>query len=127
MPEETRQRLQVARIRLETAPISRLVARERRLEAVELEGGTVAPCDVLFAHPPQRQVELVRALGVELDDDGYVRVDAVRRETSVPGIYAAGDLTTRLQGAIFAASSGTQAAATINVELTMELTSAQAL
>lgn len=127
VPPESRARLEAAKVRLETAPLARLVARDGRLEAVELSGGAAVPCDVLFAHPPQRQVDLVRALGVALDDDGFVHVDPVRRETSVPGIYAAGDLTTRMQAAIAAAASGTQAAAMINVELTMELASSGAL
>jgi len=122
VPEEARQTLQAAGIRLETNPVARLVAQQHRLEAVELSDGTRVPCDVLFAHPPQQQVELVRALGVALDDDGYVRVDAMKRETSVPGIYAAGDLATRMQGAILAAATGVQAAAMLNVELMLELT-----
>jgi thioredoxin reductase len=123
VPEDTRAMFGAAGIRLETARVARLVAHGDRLEAVELEGGTRVPCEVLFAHPPQHQVELVRALGVVLEDDGYVRVDAMKRETSVPGIYASGDLTTRMQAAILAAASGMQAAAVINVDLNMELTS----
>jgi thioredoxin reductase len=122
LPPEARQKLQAAGIRLESQPVARLVAQQHRLEAVELSNGTRVPCDVLFAHPPQQQAELVRALGVALEE-GYVSVDAMRRETSIRGIYAAGDLTTRLQGAILAAAAGCQAAAMINAELTMELTS----
>ena len=76
---------------------------------------------MLFAHPPQRQVELVRALGVALDEDGYVRVDPTTRETHVSGVYAAGDLTTRMQAAILAAANGMQAAAVLNHELNVEL------
>jgi thioredoxin reductase len=120
-------RLAAAGVRLETAPVARLVARAGRLEAVELAGGERVPCEVLFAHPPQRQVGLVGALGVALDDDGYVRVDPMRRETSVPGVYAAGDLTTRMQAAIVAAGAGMQAAAAINGELTLDLAAAGAL
>jgi thioredoxin reductase len=120
VPDEARRRLESAGIRLETAAVERLAEREGRLEAVVLSGGTRVPCEVLFAQPPQRQVELVRALGLELDDDGYVRVDAMKRETSVPGVYASGDLTTRMQGAMFAAASGTQAGAMINLDLSME-------
>jgi thioredoxin reductase len=127
VPPETNARLQAAGIRLETAPVTRLVARQNRLEAVQLANGTAVPCEALFVHPRQRQVELVRALSVALDDDSYVRVDPMKRETSVPGIYAAGDLTTRMQAAIFAAAAGTQAAAMLNVELTMELASSGAL
>ena len=85
------------------------------------------PCEVLFAQPPQRHVELVQSLGLALDEQGYVRIDAMRRETSVPGIYAAGDLTTRMQGALFAAAAGTHAAAMINVEIMMDLAASGAL
>ena len=78
-------------------------------------------------HPPQKQVELVHLLGVALDDEGYVKTDPMTRETSIPGIYAAGDLTTRAQAAVLAAAAGMQAAAVINAELTTDLVTAGAL
>jgi thioredoxin reductase len=119
---ETRAPLEAAGIRVETAPVSRLVTQEDRLAGVELATGTTVPCDVLFAHPPQHQVALVRSLGVALDEEGYVQtIDPMACETSVSGIYAAGDLTTRMQGAMFGAAAGTRAAAAINAELTAEL------
>jgi thioredoxin reductase len=121
VPEGDRKTLAAAGIRLETAPISRLVSRDGRLEGVELKTGTTIACAALFAHPPQRQVDFVRALGLELDEHGYVRIDPARRETSMPGIYAAGDLANRQQTAIFAAAAGAQAAMMLNVELTAEL------
>jgi len=121
VPAESRALLESAGIRLETAPVSRLVAEGGRLQAVELANGTRVPRDVLFSHPPQRQVELVRAAAVELDEDGLVRVDPMKSETSVPGIYAAGDLTTRMQGAILAAAAGTRAATMINLDLSLDL------
>jgi thioredoxin reductase len=121
VPAELRARLEAAGIKLEAAPVTRLVAREGKLEAIELANGKRVPTEVLFAHPPQRQLELVRALGVALDAEGFVKVDPMTRETSVPGIYAAGDLTTRLQAAIIAAGQGMQAAAVLNYELTTEL------
>jgi len=76
-------------------------------------------CAALFAHPPQRQIPLVRSLDLALDENGFVRVDA-RFETSAPGIFAAGDLTSRLQAAIVAAAQGMQAAASVNVDLALE-------
>lgn len=121
IPEATQRELRAAGLRIETGRIARLVADEHRLEAVELASGARVRCELLFAHPPQHQVEVVRALGVALDGDGFVAVDPMTRQTSVPGIYAAGDLTTRMQAAIAAAASGMQAAAMINAELTMEL------
>jgi thioredoxin reductase len=53
---------------------------------------------VLIAQPRQQQVALVRDLGLALDDRGFVRIDETTRETSVPGIHAAGDLTTAESG-----------------------------
>jgi thioredoxin reductase len=78
-------------------------------------------------HPPQKQVALVSALGLALDDEGFVKTDPMTRETSIAGIYAAGDLTTRGQAAVLAAAAGMQAAAAINAELTAELVASGAL
>ena len=119
-PAEAAERLAGAGVRLEERRVARLIAREGQLERVELEGGASLPLDVLFARPPQRQVALVRALGLALDPMGYVQVDE-HRQTSVPGIYAAGDLVTPMQAAILAAAAGMQAAAMLNHELTAEL------
>ena len=120
VPAETRARLDTAGIRLESVPVARLIARDHRLEAVALADGTTVPCEELFVHPPQRQVDLVRAVGIALDENGFVRVDPMQRETSIPGIYAAGDLTTRMQAAIQAAAAGNQAASMINIDLAMD-------
>lgn len=124
LPRETVERLQGAGIRVETSPVRRLAARDGHLASAVLEDGTDVPMDVLFAHPPQRHVDIVTGLGLELDEVGYLRIDPMKRETSVPGIYAAGDSTTRMQGAVMASASAVQAAAALNMELTMELVSA---
>lgn len=121
LTDEVRGQLQGAGIRIETAPVARLVGNDGRLEAVALSSGTSVPRDVLFAHPRQHQVDLVQSLGLALDDEGYVKIDPMKRETSVAGIYASGDLTTRAQAAVLAAAAGMQAAAAINVDLAMEL------
>ncbi len=121
LPADGRAQLAAAGVQLETAPITRLLAQDGQLAAVELAGGRRIACDVLFTHPPQRQVDLVRGLDLALDPEGFVRVEPMRCETSVPGIYAAGDLTTRGQAAILAAAAGMLAAAALNTELTMQL------
>jgi thioredoxin reductase len=118
---DVRSRFLAAKIQIERASVTRLVGTGGQLEAVELAGGRRVACEALLMHPPQKQVELVRALGVALDDEGYVTIDPMTRETSIPGIYAAGDLTTRAQAAVLAAGAGMQAAAVINAELTADL------
>lgn len=126
VPAGAAERLHAGGVVLETRPIARLEAQGRALVGVLLEDGARVPCEFLYVHGPQRHVEVVRQLGLALDRDGYVVVDAMTRQSSVPGIYAAGDLTTRAQGAIYAASMGTQAAGMVNHDLTMETVRAQA-
>jgi thioredoxin reductase len=118
--------LAAAGVRVDERRIARLIARGEHLAAVEFSDGTALDRDVLFAHPHQRQVELVRALGLALDEKGFVTVDQMR-ETSIPGIYAAGDLISPAQTAILGAAAGSFAAAAINRALTIELATAGAL
>ena len=58
------------------------------------------------AHEPR--LALAVALGCELDEEGYVAGDDKRR-TTVPGVYAAGDLVPGLQLTQVAAAKGTVA------------------
>ncbi|MEP7126715.1 MAG: NAD(P)/FAD-dependent oxidoreductase [Byssovorax sp.] len=126
VPDELRARFAAARIRIEERPIMALHGRDGHLEAVEVLGGDRVPREVLFAHPPQKQVPLVESLNLELDEMGYVKVDAFFKKTSVPGIHAAGDLTTMRQGAVGAANDGVLAAAGLNYALTIEAVSREA-
>ncbi len=120
VPDEARESLRAMGIPLEERPIARLVANADGMDVV-LDGGASVRRAVLVAHPPQRHVDVVVSLGLELDEHGFVRVDPMKRETSRPGIYAAGDLTTRMQAAVAGAAAGMQTAAFMNFELTAEL------
>jgi len=125
--DDVRRNLVAAKVQIESAAVRRLVGAGGQLEAVELGDGRRVACDALLMHPPQKQVALVSALGLALDDEGFVKTDPMTRETSIAGIYAAGDLTTRGQAAVLAAAAGMQAAAAINAELTAELVASGAL
>lgn len=119
VPDETRARLARAGVAIETRKLARLVG-DDRLTAVELADGARVAIEGLFVRPRQHQVALVTALGLALDEHGFVQVD-MHKQTSHPGVYAAGDLTTGLQGAVFSAAAGYQAGASINHALTIEL------
>ncbi|MGA1821887.1 MAG: thioredoxin-disulfide reductase [Thermoplasmatota archaeon] len=60
--------------------------------------------------------ELAAYIGLDLDDEGYVRTDR-RMATSVPGVYAAGDLAGGLKQIIIAAAGGAQAATSVFEDL----------
>ncbi len=88
----------------------------KKLRAVRTDNGDV-PLDVLFLHPPQEQVLLVAALGVELDRRQAVVIDK-RGQTTVRGIYAAGDLATKSrQQVVHALSMGADAGISLTFDL----------
>jgi len=69
---------------------------EHRGCGVILEDGSRHPLAVLYgALGCDVNLSPVRDLGIELDDEGYI-VTNLRQETSVPGVYAAGDLASAI-------------------------------
>jgi thioredoxin reductase len=127
IPAEPRARLAAGGVAIDERPLRRLLGEDGVLHAVEFVDGAQRPLEALFARPPQSQQPLVAALGLALDGQGFVQVDPMRRETSTPGIYAAGDLCTPMQAAAAAVGQGMHAAAALNHELTVELALAGAL
>lgn len=120
IPAELRGRLTRAGVRLDARRIRRMVGGpDRRLTGVEMEDGALVPREAMVVRPPQRQTDLVRGLGLALDEQGLVRTDD-GAETSSPGIHAAGDLAAPMQAAIFAAAAGTRAAYLMNHRLNVE-------
>ena len=103
-------------IELVETEAKRLVGRRGALEGVELADGRLVPASLLFfsvAHQPR--IELAEQLGCRLHD-GYVAVDG-NGETTVPGVYAAGDLAPGMQLVQIAAAKGTIAG--INAALSL--------
>ena len=68
--------------------------------------GSEIACDAVLVHAPLRQRgRLAADLGLELTDAGFVAVDA-EMHTSVPGVYAAGDIAVAPQQVAVAIGSG---------------------
>ena len=114
-----RDRLARAGIAIEDRPVTALRARDGRLAAVVLANGPDFARDVLFARPAQQQTALVKALGLRLASDDLVHTE--NYETSIAGIYAAGDLMEHEHGATKAAATGASAAHVLDEALTREL------
>jgi thioredoxin reductase (NADPH) len=62
------------------------------------------------------EVELAKQAGLELTPDGYIKSDR-RHRTSVPGIYAAGDVEGQFKQIVTAAAYGSEAAMSIFEDL----------
>ncbi|MFH8795980.1 FAD-dependent oxidoreductase [Streptomyces sp. NPDC017941] len=97
-----------------TGTIRRLHHVQGALKAVEFDDGRTLERETLVWTPRQRQQPVVRRatdeLGLTVDDAGFVGVDDSRC-TSVPGLYAAGDLADRWKQSITAATAAGAAAA----------------
>jgi thioredoxin reductase len=88
-----------------------------RLRGVQLHDGCVIPRDALFV--PPRFVPnnlLLLGLGCDVDADGWVAVDTTGR-TSVPGVWAAGNVIDPRAQVITAAGAGSAAAIALNADL----------
>lgn len=99
--------------------IARLEGQWTRLECVYFEDGTVLAADVMVISPLQ---EPSSDVGTQLgcaQNGAHLNVSG-SGQTSVPGVYAAGDLSGGPQYVVSAASQGTLAAIALNTELIHE-------
>jgi thioredoxin reductase len=83
------------------------------------QGEPLARKGLFFIYGERAPSDLVRQLGCELTNKGVVQTHAYEK-TNVPGLYAAGDASRRVQFAIVAAAEGAMAAFAINTELLKE-------
>jgi thioredoxin reductase len=125
LPAEERHRLQRLGVQLEERRIAHLEPSAEGV-SVTFEGGSTRHLGAIFVAPAQAQRSpLPEALGCELVEPGpfdarYVAVDGVTGETTVTGIYAAGDMTGPGQSIILASASGARAAYALNRALGLE-------
>ncbi|WP_141582009.1 NAD(P)/FAD-dependent oxidoreductase [Actinomadura sp. WMMA1423] len=100
--------------------VRRVVAEDDRLTGLELADGSVLGCDAVFLAPTWvPKAGPLTDLGCETGDDGLVKVDPTGR-TSVPGVWAAGNVVVPFGQVVMAAAAGAMAAAMINADLVEE-------
>jgi thioredoxin reductase len=112
--------LEAREIAVARGEIARLVVEGDRLTGVELAGGRVISRDAVFVRPGTAPADgLLRELGCSVDESGLVTVDATGR-TTVPGVWAAGNVVDPRAQVITAAGAGSAAAIAINADLVEE-------
>jgi len=108
------------RVAIERASVKALHGDGSRLSAIELADGRLAATDALYVGPRTRlNSEIAQRLGCELDDANpgpIVRTDA-EKMTTVPGVYAAGDITRGAHTVTFAAADGVMAGLAVHRSL----------
>ncbi len=101
--------------------VSRFAVADDSLHAVELSDGRVIPRAAVFMRPTlhPHSSRLAESLGCEVDETGFVRVDGTG-QTSVPGVWVAGNAGNPRAQVITAAGEGSAAAIAINQDLVHE-------
>jgi thioredoxin reductase len=98
------------------SPLVRVAASEDGVR-LEYADGRIQHRRALFLRPPHAiRGPLPSLLGCELTDAGHLRVGQ-DHQTSVPGVYAAGDAAGPVHQVLSAAASGQQAAMALNRDL----------
>jgi thioredoxin reductase len=116
LSESDRARLDARGVRLIEGEVARFVV-DDRLRGVELADGRAVPRAAMFVTPTFRaNDDVLVGLGCAFDADGWVVTDATGR-TSVPGVWAAGNVATPAAQVISAAGAGSTAAIAINGDL----------
>ncbi len=123
LDDSLRALLRLRNVPLREDVIERLEGDGDQLRAVVFASGERLPREAAFLHTPFRQrSDLAEQLGCRLLDDGAVEVNDFG-QTSVPGVYAAGDLARRpslpfpAAQLVLAAGAGALAAVVIDQEL----------
>lgn len=94
--EEDRIMLKQKNIRLIEEPIAEITMEGDKIKALRMRSGVAHHFDTVYSMlGVQVRSELARALGAQCDDDGNLIVDA-HLQTSIPGLYAAGDVVSGL-------------------------------
>ena len=120
MPAEQRQ-LEARRIRVVPGEVARLVVQDDRLTGVELTDGRMVARTAVFVRPGNLPHDdgLLAGLGCERNEAGFPLVDGTGL-TSVPGVWAAGNVADPRAQVITSAGAGSAAAIAINADLVQE-------
>jgi thioredoxin reductase (NADPH) len=117
MAEDERATLQSTGVKLVDEPVAELVPEAEGVGARLAQSGRIIHFDVVYpALGLRARSELAISLGAEHDEDGMLTVDGHQR-TSVPGLYAVGDLVPGLTQIGVAMGQAAIAASTINSSL----------
>ncbi|MFD9688601.1 NAD(P)/FAD-dependent oxidoreductase [Kitasatospora sp. NPDC059088] len=115
-----RERLAARGVRVVEGRIVRVVADDGRLRGVELDTGRVVTREAVFVAPrPVPRDALLLGLDCARDDDGWVTTDRTGR-TSVPGVWAVGNVADPRAQVVVAAGAGAAAAFVLDHDLVDE-------
>ncbi|MFD0406806.1 NAD(P)/FAD-dependent oxidoreductase [Kitasatospora sp. NPDC127116] len=120
LTDAERERLAARDVGVVEGRIVRLVSDDGRLRGVELATGQVVPREAVFVFPrPVPRDALLFGLDCARDDNGWVTTDRTGR-TSLPGVWAVGNVADPRAQVVTAAGMGAAAAFALDHDLVAE-------
>ncbi|WP_203935034.1 NAD(P)/FAD-dependent oxidoreductase [Virgisporangium ochraceum] len=117
LTDAERTQLTVRAVGIVEGTVEQLVVDDDQLRGVLMSDGCVVPRDALFVPPTFVPTgHLLAAIGCDTDQDGWATTDPTGR-TSVPGVWAAGNVVDPRAQVITAAGAGSAAAIALNADL----------
>lgn len=117
---EQTQKLSNHQINIIENDIERLEHNKGHLQNIIFKDGTQAEVKAMYSRNSfDQHCSIPESLGCALDDEGYIKVNPFQ-ETSVDGVFACGDNTTRLRTVANAIAMGTTAGMTASKKMILE-------
>ncbi|MEI8204241.1 MAG: NAD(P)/FAD-dependent oxidoreductase [Bacteroidota bacterium] len=107
-------------IKISEKEIEKLEHKNGYIQNILFKDGTKSYVKAVYAHSHfQQHCTIPERLGCELSDQGYIKTDPLQK-TTLHGVYASGDITTRLRTVSNAVAMGTTAGMMVNKEIIEE-------
>lgn len=118
-PEQTAS-LERHHIKIVETEIEKLVHSNGYIEKIVSKDGTTFPVKAVYVRTRFEQNSSVPVeLGCELTEEGFIKADGFQK-TTVPGVFACGDMTTRMRTVANAVATGATAGMMANREIVFE-------
>ena len=113
-------KLEKHHIKIVDKEVERLEHIDGYLQDIIFNDGTKSSVKAIYMRSPfEQHCRIPESLGCELTDDGYLKVDPFQ-ETTVNGVFACGDNTTRIRTVANAVAMGTTAGITVSRKMIAE-------
>lgn len=117
---EQTEKLEKHHIKIVEKEIQKLEHNDGYLQNIIFKDGTKAESKAVYSRNLfEQHCSIPESLGCELNDEGYIKVNAFQ-ETTIDGVFACGDNTTRIRTVANAVAMGTTAGMTASKKIILE-------
>lgn len=114
------EKLERRHIRIVEKQVERLEHVNGYIQSIIFSDGTTSFIRALYAPAPfEQHCRIPEALGCELTDAGYIKIDAFHK-TTIDGVFSCGDNVTRMRTVANAVAMGTATGIMVNKEMILE-------